>query len=322
ATGNTLLLKPSDLTPLYALKLASLTLEARFPPGVLSVLPGPGQITGQAISTHPLIRKISFTGSTPVGRTILHAAASSNLKQTALELGGKGPSIVFDDCDLANAVFWTRLGFTANNGQICAAGTRVYVQRGVYEQFLEEFVRVEEREKAGVVVGDAIVEGTTKGPVASRGQWEKILGFVEEGKKVPGVRVLFGGGKVEGQKGFFVQNTAFADVGQQERIIREEIFGPVVCIAPFDTEDEAIALANDSAHGLSAAVFTNDVSRAHRVTAGVEAGQVTVNAWSMLGANAPFGGVKESGYGRDMGQDALEGWTTVKTVKYHILPKL
>ncbi|PWY91303.1 aldehyde dehydrogenase [Aspergillus sclerotioniger CBS 115572] len=310
-TGNALLIKPSELTPLYALKLAQLVREAGFPPGLIAILPGDGITTGHALSSHPLIRKISFTGSTLAGRAIMKAAAASNLKQVALELGGKGPSIVFSDCDLNNALLWTRIGITANNGQICAAGSRVYVQRGIYERFLEEY---------GLVVGDALEEGTTKGPVASRMQLEKILGFVKEGKK-GGARLLFGGERV-GEMGYFVQNTAFADVGQEERIMREEVFGPVVCIAPFDTEEEAIALANDSAHGLSAAVFTNDINCAHRVTAGIESGQVTVNAWSMLAANAPFGGVKESGFGRELGEEALEGWTTLKTVKYNILPKL
>ncbi|RAL01411.1 putative aldehyde dehydrogenase, partial [Aspergillus ibericus CBS 121593] len=317
-TGNALLIKPSELTPLYALKLALLIREAGFPPGLIAILPGDGPTTGHALSTHPAIRKLSFTGSTLAGRAIMAAAATSNLKQVALELGGKGPSIVFADCDLENALLWTRVGITANNGQICAAGSRVYVQRGIYERFLEEYVRVAREGES--VVGDALEEGTTKGPVASWAQLDKILGFVEEGKKA-GARLLFGGERI-GEKGYFVQNTAFADVRQGERIMREEVFGPVVCIAPFDTEEEAIALANDSAHGLSAAVFTNDINRAHRVTAGIESGQVTVNAWSMLAANAPFGGVKESGFGRELGEEALEGWTTLKTVKYHILPKL
>ncbi|KAL3261823.1 hypothetical protein ABHI18_003369 [Aspergillus niger] len=316
ATGNCLIIKPSELTPLSALKLALLIREAGFPAGTVAILPGDGPKAGNALSSHPDIRKLSFTGSTVAGRAILHASASSNLKQISLELGGKGPSIVFSDCDLANALLWTRIGITANNGQICAAGSRIYVQRGIYDKFLAEYARLSREEKP--VIGDALDEKTTKGPVSSAAQLQKILGYVEEGKK-RGVRVLFGGERI-GEKGYFVQNTAFADVGQGEKMMREEIFGPVACIAPFDTEEEAIALANDSAHGLSSAIFTNDVNRAHRVTAGIESGQVTVNAWSMLAANAPFGGVKESGFGRDMGEEALEGWTTVKVVKYNILP--
>ncbi|GKZ18358.1 hypothetical protein AbraIFM66951_000916 [Aspergillus brasiliensis] len=316
-TGNCLLIKPSELTPLSALKLALLIREAGFPAGTVAILPGDGPQAGNALSLHPLIRKLSFTGSTVTGRAILRASASSNLKRVSLELGGKGPSIVFSDCDLANALLWTRIGITANNGQICAAGSRIYVQRGIYNKFLEEYARLSAEEKP--VVGDPLDERTTKGPVSSAAQLQKILGYVEEGKKKNGVRVLFGGERI-GEKGHFVQNTAFADVGQGERMMKEEIFGPVACIAPFDTEEEAIALANDTAHGLSAAIFTNDVNRAHRVTAGIESGQVTVNAWAMLAANMPFGGVKESGFGRDMGEEALEGWTTVKAVKYNILP--
>lgn len=221
--GNCLIIKPSELTPLSALKLALLIREAGFPAGTVSILPGDGAKAGNALSTHPAIRKLSFTGSTVAGRAILRASASSNLKKVSLELGGKGPSIVFSDCDLANALLWTRIGITANNGQICAAGSRIYVQREIYEKFLEEYARLSKEDKP--VIGDALDEKTTKGPVSSAAQLQKILGYVEEGKK-RGVRVLFGGERI-GEKGYFVQNTAFADVGQGERMMREEIFGPV-----------------------------------------------------------------------------------------------
>ncbi|RAL14368.1 putative aldehyde dehydrogenase [Aspergillus homomorphus CBS 101889] len=317
-TGNTLLLKPSELTPLYSLKLAQLIREAGFPAGVINILPGDGPSAGAALSSHPSIRKLSFTGSTVAGRAILHASASSNLKQVSLELGGKGPSLVFADCDLANALLWTRIGITANNGQVCAAGSRIYVQRPIYERFLEAYARAAAENVP--ITGDPLEESTTKGPVASKAQFEKILEYIASGKQ-SGRRLLFGGQRV-GEKGYFVQNTAFADVGQEDRIMQEEIFGPVAGIAPFDTEEDAIRLANDSLHGLSAAVFTNDINCAHRVTAALETGQVTVNAWALLSANAPFGGVKESGFGRDMGEEALECWTTVKTVKYSIVPRL
>ncbi|RAH78776.1 aldehyde dehydrogenase [Aspergillus japonicus CBS 114.51] len=318
ATGNTLIIKPSELTPLNALKLAQLVREAGFAAGVVNIVPGDGPSAGAALSHHPNIRKLSFTGSTAAGRAILRASAASNLKQVSLELGGKGPSLVFADCDLANALLWTRIGITANNGQICAAGSRIYVQRPIYERFLEAYVQAAAENQP--VTGNPLEETTTKGPVASKAQFEKILGYIAEGKS-SGRRLLFGGEQV-GEKGYFVQNTAFADVGQTDKIMQEEIFGPVASIAPFDTEEDAIRLANDSLHGLSAAVFTNDINCAHRVTAALETGQVTVNAWSLLSANAPFGGVKESGFGRDMGEEALDCWTTVKSVKYSIAPRL
>ncbi|KAF9887341.1 hypothetical protein FE257_010336 [Aspergillus nanangensis] len=316
AAGNALIIKPSELSPLYAQKLAQLIQEANFPPGVVNILPGDGASAGRTLSEHMLIRKISFTGSAPTGRQILKAAAATNLKRVNLELGGKGPSIVFGDCDLENALLWTRIGITANNGQICAAGSRIYVQEGIYEEFLAKYAEM--ARKMPAVVGDPLDPTTTKGPVVSGAQHQKILGYIAQGKK-GGARLLFGGREV-GEKGYFVENTAFADVGEGEAIMKEEIFGPVASIAPFKTEGEVIAKANDSLHGLSAAVFTNDVNRAHRVTAALETGQVTVNAWAMLSPNVPFGGVKESGFGRDMGEDALEGWTTVKSVKYSILP--
>ncbi|KAE8153555.1 aldehyde dehydrogenase domain-containing protein [Aspergillus avenaceus] len=315
AVGNSLIIKPSELSPLYALKLAALIKEAGFPAGVVNVLPGDGA-AGRALSENMEIRKISFTGSSATGRQILKAAASTNLKRVNLELGGKGPSIVFDDCDLDNALLWTRIGITAHNGQICAAGSRIYVQRNIYEKFLAAYTAMAEASPA--VVGDPMDPKTNKGPIVSSAQHKKILGYIEQGKQC-GARLLFGGEKI-GEKGYFVQNTAFADVAEDAAIMKEEIFGPVASIAPFDTEDEVVSKANDTLHGLSAAVFTNDISRAHRVTTALESGQVTVNAWAMLSPNAPFGGVKESGYGRDMGEDALEGWTSVKAIKYAILP--
>ncbi|KAE8329974.1 aldehyde dehydrogenase domain-containing protein [Aspergillus sergii] len=316
AAGNSLIIKPSELSPLYAQKLALLIQEAGFPAGVVNIISGDGASAGRALAEHMAVRKISFTGSSATGRQILKTAASTNLKRVNLELGGKGPSIVFDDCDLDNAVLWTRIGITANNGQICAAGSRIYVQKSIYEKFLEAYKKMAEGSPS--VIGNPLDPATTKGPIVSAAQHNKILSYIEQGKQC-GARLLFGGEKV-GDKGYFVENTAFADVSENATIMKEEIFGPVASIAPFETEAEVIAKANDTLHGLSAAVFTNDISRAHRVTAALESGQVTVNAWAMLSPNAPFGGVKESGFGRDMGEEALEGWTSVKSVKYAILP--
>ncbi|KAJ5708673.1 hypothetical protein N7488_008474 [Penicillium malachiteum] len=316
--GNALIIKSSENSPLYALRLAELIKEAGIPAGVVNIVAGDGPNAGQALSEHMEVRKIAFTGSAVAGRKIMQAAAKTNLKKVSLELGGKGPSIVFDDCDLQNALLWTRIGITANNGQICAAGSRIYVQDSIYDRFIEAYKKASA--DAPTVAGNPLDPTTTKGPVVSRVQHEKILDYIRQGKEC-GARLLFGGERI-GEKGYFVQNTAFADVGDDATIMREEIFGPVASIAKFSTEEEVIFKANDSAHGLSAAIFTNDVSRAHRVTQALESGQVTVNAWAMLSPNAPFGGVKESGFGRDMGEEALEGWTQVKAVKYHILPRL
>ncbi|KAJ5617162.1 hypothetical protein N7537_002276 [Penicillium hordei] len=317
-TGNVLIIKSSELSPLYAQKLAELVKEAGIPPGVVNIVTGEGASAGQALSEHMDVRKIAFTGSDLSGRKILQAASRTNLKKVSLELGGKGPSIVFDDCDIENALLWTRIGITANNGQICAAGSRIYVQASIYDRFIEAYKKA--AADAPTVAGNPLDASTTKGPVVSRVQHEKILDFIRQGKQ-SGAKLLFGGKRI-GDKGYFVENTAFADVGDDTTIMREEIFGPVASIAKFTTEEEVIFKANDSHHGLSAAIFTNDVNRAHRVIKELESGQVTVNAWAMLSPNVPFGGVKQSGFGRDMGEDALEGWTTVKAVKYNILPRL
>ncbi|CAG7939763.1 unnamed protein product [Penicillium olsonii] len=317
-TGNVLIIKSSELSPLYALKLAELVKEAGFPPGVVTVVTGDGASAGQALSEHMEVRKVAFTGSALAGRKILQAASRTNLKKVSLELGGKGPSIVFEDCDLENALLWTRIGITANNGQICAAGSRIYVQASIYDRFIKAYKKA--YADAPTVAGNPLDASTTKGPVVSRVQHEKILEFIRQGKE-SGAKLLFGGERI-GEKGYFVQNTAFADVGDDATIMREEIFGPVASIAKFSTEEEVIFKANDSHHGLSAAIFTNDVNRAHRVTKELQSGQVTVNAWAMLSPNVPFGGVKESGFGRDMGEEALEGWTSVKAVKYNILSRL
>ncbi|OAA47994.1 Aldehyde dehydrogenase domain protein [Beauveria brongniartii RCEF 3172] len=314
AAGNVLIIKTPELSPLYAQKLASLIKEAGFPPGVVNVLCGYGHVAGQALAEHNGVKKISFTGSGPVGRQIMKTAAASNLKKVTLELGGKGPSIVFADADVPNALFWTALGFTANNGQVCAAGSRIYVHAAIYDSFLgalaERLVQSSQ--------GDPLAEETTKGPVISRPQKEKILAYIRQAKE-SGIRVLAETDAAR-EPGHYVASTAFADVPDDARIMQEEIFGPVASIAKFTTEAEVIEKANATEYGLSAAVFTNNVSRAQRVSSALESGQVTVNCWGMLHANTPFGGVKQSGFGRDMGEEALDGWLTTKTVKYFTLP--
>ncbi|OQE11351.1 hypothetical protein PENVUL_c002G03901 [Penicillium vulpinum] len=312
--GNALIIKTPELAPLYAQKLAGLVKEAGFPPGVLATLCGYGSVAGQALAEHSGVKKIAFTGSAPVGREIMRAAAGSNLKKATLELGGKSPSIMFSDADLNNALFWTTLGFTANNGQVCAAGSRIYVHAGIYDKFLLTFAE----KLAHTTPGDPLSKETTKGPVISQRQREKILKFIRHAKE-SGIRLLAGGEEIPGE-GHFVPNAAFADVPDDARIMQEEIFGPVASIAKFTTEAEVIEKANSTEFGLSAAVFTNDVNRAPRVSAALESGLVTINCWGMLHANTPFGGVKQSGFGRDMGEEALDAWMSTKTVKYFTLP--
>jgi len=315
AAGNTLVIKTPELCPLYGQKLAELIREAGFPPGVINIVCGLGSVAGQRLAEHPTVRKISFTGSPAVGRQILAASAKTNLKKVTLELGGKGPSVVFDDADIENALFWTMIGITANNGQICVAGSRIYVQSTIYDRFVQEF----SRRSREAVHGDPLLGTTTKGPVISAGQRDRIMSYVDKGKE-GGARLLHGGEKLPG-KGHFVANTAFADVAQDSAIMQEEVFGPFASIASFETEEEVIAKSNGTSYGLSAAVFTSNLDRAFRVTEAIEAGQVTVNIWGTVNANTPFGGVKESGFGREMGKEALDEWTIPKVVKWHIVRK-
>ncbi|KAH7028911.1 LOW QUALITY PROTEIN: aldehyde dehydrogenase domain-containing protein [Microdochium trichocladiopsis] len=310
ATGNTM---TPELCPLYAQKLGEIIVEAGIPPGVVNIVCGLGQVAGAALSEH---MDISFTGSPGVGRQVLAASAKSNLKKVTLELGGKGPSIVFDDADWENALMWTSLGISVNNGQICVAGSRIYVQDTIYDKFVKEF----SARTAESVHGDPLLPETTKGPVISAGQRDRILSFVDKGRD-SGAKLLHGGRALD-SAGHFVANTAFSDVKQDASIMQQEIFGPFASIAPFKTEEEVIAKANDTVYGLGAAVFTKDLGRAYRVTEAIEAGQVTVNMWGTVNANTPFGGVKESGFGRDMGKDAIEEWTSVKVIKWNMMDKL
>lgn len=223
ATGNVLIIKPPELAPLYAQKLAELLKEAGFPPGVVNIVHGEGATAGQALSEHMEVRKVAFTGSTFAGRKILEAASRTNLKRVSLELGGKGPSIVFDDCDLENALFWARAGITSNNGQVCAAGSRIYVQDSIYERFIKLYQ--DAASKNLTVAGNPLDTSTTKGALISRAQQSKVLDYIRKGKE-SGATLLFGGDPI-GDKGYFLQNTAFANVPDDAEIMREEIFGPV-----------------------------------------------------------------------------------------------
>lgn len=313
AAGNTLIIKTPELTPLYGQKLAQLIAEAGFPPGVINILCGLGNVAGQALADHSLVRKLSFTGSGAVGRKILESSARTNLKKVTVELGGKGPSIVFADAAWENALLHTTLGITVNNGQICAAGSRIYVQDEIYDRFVAEF---SERTK-NAVCGDPLLQSTTKGPVVSKQQKARVEQYIQTGLE-ENTKMLHGDTTSTASSGHFVPNTAFVDVSPNATIMREEIFGPVASIAKFSKESEVIELANDSLYGLSAAVFTQDINRAIRVGNAIECGQITVNMWGTLNANTPFGGFKESGFGRDLGKDALDGWTQVKCIKVNL----
>lgn len=315
AAGNTLIIKTPEIAPLYGQKLAELIVEAGFPPGVINILCGTGAIAGQALVEHERVWKVSFTGSSAVGRNIMATSSRTNLKKVTLELGGKGPSIVFADADFANALNWTVAGITIHNGQICAAGSRIYVQKDIYDRFAAEFSKRSQE----AVAGDPLLASTTKGPLVSRCQRDRVISFIRDAK-ADGNILLHGGDEIA-SSGYFLNNTAFTKVPAPSKIIREEVFGPVASIATFDNEAEAISLANDSDYGLSAAVFTSDAAKATRVSDGIECGQITINMWGTVNANLPFGGFKQSGLGSDLGSEAIDEWTQVKAVKWNI-PKL
>ncbi|KAH6961795.1 aldehyde dehydrogenase domain-containing protein [Ilyonectria sp. MPI-CAGE-AT-0026] len=315
AAGNTLIIKTPELAPLYGQKLAELIVEAGFPPGVINILCGLGTVAGQALADHAEVRKLSFTGSVGVGRSILASSARTNLKRVTLELGGKGPTIIFADADWENALLWASMGITVHNGQICAAGSRIYVQDEIYDRFIAEF----SARTKDAVTGDPLLDTTAKGPVISSVQKNRILQYIAKAKQ-EGTQLLHGGqDEVTSSKGHFVPNTAFTEVSPDATVMREEVFGPVASIAKFKTEQEVVDFANDSNYGLAAAVFTTDVNRAIRVSEQIECGMITINSWGTLNANTPFGGFKHSGFGRELGQDALNDWTQVKCVKFSVL---
>ncbi|KAI1825338.1 aldehyde dehydrogenase [Xylaria intraflava] len=312
ATGNTVVLKTAEQTPLSALVLANLVKEAGFPPGVLNIISGIGKVAGAAISSHMDIDKVAFTGSTPVGRTIMKAAASSNLKKVTLELGGKSPNIVFNDADIEQAISWVNYGIYYNHGQCCCAGSRIYVQEGIYDKFVEAF----KKRAAQNAVGDPFDEKTFQGPQVSQLQYDRIMGYIESGKQ-EGAKVEVGGER-HGDKGYFIQPTIFSNVTHDMKIMKEEIFGPVCAIAKFKDEADAIKLGNQSTYGLAAAVHTNDLNTAIRVSNALRAGTVWVNNYNMLHHQLPFGGYKESGIGRELGEAALAGYTQNKSVAIRI----
>jgi aldehyde dehydrogenase (NAD+) len=261
ATGNTIVIKPSEVTPLSALKLAGLLNEAGFPPGVVNIVNGYGNTVGQAISEHPLIEKVAFTGSTLTGRKILKASAESNLKVVTLELGGKSPAVIFEDADLDQAVKWAAIGVFFNMGQSCVAGSRIFVQEGIYDQFMSKFTAAAECLTAKT--GDPFNPETQHGPQISKIQFDRVMGYIESGKS-EGAAVRIGGER-HGEEGFFIKPTIFTDVRPDMKIVKEEIFGPVAVVIKFKDEAEVVEMANDTPYGLAAHIFTQNVSRSIRM---------------------------------------------------------
>ncbi|MFD0910754.1 betaine-aldehyde dehydrogenase [Ruegeria arenilitoris] len=306
ACGNAMVFKPSETTPLSALKVAEILIEAGAPKGIYNVVQGYGDV-GAALVTDPRVAKVSLTGSVPTGRKV-YAAAAEGMKHVTMELGGKSPLIVFDDADIENAVSGAILGNFYSSGQVCSNGTRVFVQKGIKEAFL---TRLTER-LANVKIGDPMDEAVNFGPMVSEAQMNIVLGYIEKGK-AEGARLVHGGARLD-REGFYIQPTVFADVTDDMTIAREEIFGPVMSVLDFETEDEVMARANATEFGLAAGVFTNDLTRAHRVVAGFEAGTCYINTYNLAPVEAPFGGSKMSGVGRENSKLAINHYSEMKTV--------
>jgi betaine-aldehyde dehydrogenase len=307
AAGNCVVLKPASLSPLTALKLGELAHAAGLPAGVLQVLPGGGSAIGDALVTHSLVRKVSFTGSTEIGRRIMELAAR-DIKRISLELGGKSPNIVFADSDWQRAAESSPMSVFANTGQDCCARSRMFIERSIYEPFVERFVA----ETKKLVVGDPSKPETQLGPLVSAGQRASVEEFLADARK-RGSKFGCGGGRPH-PKGFYLESTVLLDVGKEDRCWREEIFGPVVAITPFDDEAAMLREVNASPYGLSGSLWTNDLRRALRVSRAVQSGVLSVNSHSSVHVEAPFGGFKTSGLGRDLGMEAMSGYTELKNV--------
>ncbi|MBZ5753548.1 aldehyde dehydrogenase family protein [Metabacillus rhizolycopersici] len=309
ATGNTIVIKPAEQTPVSILEMVKIFQKVGIPDGVINVVPGFGRTAGDALSSHQDVDKITFTGSTNTGRLIMQAA-SKNLKPVSLELGGKSPNIVFDDANIENAVNGSMFGIFFAQGQVCASGTRLFVQEGIYDKFMDSFVK----KAQSIRVGNPLDQTTQMGPQVSLQQLEKIQQYVSLGIEEGANLVIGGERNKDAGNGYFFTPTVFEDVTNEMTIAREEIFGPVLSVIRFKDEEDALRKANDTLYGLASGLWTNDLKRAHRMTRGLKAGTVYVNTFSMLDSAAPFGGRKQSGFGRELGIQAMDMYTETKNV--------
>ncbi|KAF5009053.1 hypothetical protein FDECE_4705 [Fusarium decemcellulare] len=320
ACGNTVVLKPAEQTPLSILFFANLVVKAGFPPGVVNIVNGLGTVAGAALASHMDVDKIAFTGSTPTARNIMKMA-SANLKNITLETGGKSPLIVFDDADVDLAAYWAHAGIMSNSGQICTATSRILVQEGIYDKFMAAFrAQVKNISK----LGDPFDENTFQGPQITKAQYDRIMSYVDVGKQ-EGAKLELGGQpfkKVGDGKGYFIEPTVFTGVSPKMRVFQEEVFGPFVVVTKFSSQEDAISLANDTQYGLGSALFTTNLARAHQVAKRIEAGMVWINSSNDSDWRIPFGGVKQSGIGRELGEAGLAAYSNIKAVHVNIAAKL